>query len=352
MRKLDRYIAINVLGAMAVVLIGLVVLESLFAFLAQLDDMRANYQVLDVFIYTVLLMPKKIYGFIPAAALIGCLVGLGSMASSSELVVMRAAGVSLWRMVWAAIKPALVLVFIGILLGEYLAPVSEQVAETRRTIARSSEGVYSGEGFWHREGNQFMYFNAVEPNGVLYGVSVYKFDDEMHLQESVFARRAIFQQDHWLMENVKHSRFDGERFITEEKLVESWNTRLTTTLLKVVVVKPEGLSITGLQAYIRYLEHQGLDTGEYDLAFWTKALQPFSIIALVLVGISFVFGPLRSVSMGLRVFAGVITGVVFMIIQNLLGPSSLVFGFPPVLAVLAPVIICACLGGYLLKKAA
>ncbi len=350
MRKLDLYIARNVLAAMVVVLLVLVALESLFAFLAQLDDMRAQYQVWDVFIYTLLLIPKKIYGFIPPSALIGCLIGLGSMASNSELVVMRAAGVSLWRMVWSAMKPALVMILIGVLLGEYIAPFSEQVAETRRTIARSSQGVYSGEGFWHREGNQYMYFNAVEPNGVLYGVSVYKFDNDRLLEESFFAKRAIFQGDHWLLENVKRSRFDGQQFITEYSTTESWNTSLTTTLLKVVVVKPEGLSISGLSAYINYLSDQGLDTGEYDLAFWIKILQPFSIFALVLIGISFVFGPLRSVSMGLRIFAGAITGVVFMIIQSLLGPSSLVFGFPPILAVLFPILLCTMIGAYLLYR--
>ena len=352
MRKLDRYIARNVLGAMVVVLLGLVLLESLFAFLAQLDDMRAQYTALDVLVYTILLMPKKIYGFIPSSALIGCLIGLGNMASSSELVVMRAAGVSLWRMVWSAMKPALILVFIGILLGEYIAPVTEQVAETRRAIARSAEGVYTGEGFWHREGNEFMSFNAVEPNGVLYGVSLYSFDNKMQLKESVFAKRAIFQGDHWLLEDVRRSRFDGKQFVTEKKSVEPWKTSLTTTLLKVVVVKPEGLSITGLKTYTNYLEHQGLDTGEYQLAFWTKILQPLSIFALVLIGISFVFGPLRSVSMGLRVFSGVITGVAFMIVQSLLGPSSLVFGFPPFLAVLVPALICLGIGASLLHKAA
>ena len=76
------------------------------------------------------------------------------------------------------------------------------------------------------------------------------------------------------------------------------------------------------------------------------------LVSLVLVGISFVFGPLRSVSMGLRIFAGVITGVVFMIVQNLMGPSSLVFGFPPVLSVLIPIAICLLIGMALLRRAA
>lgn len=352
MRKLDRYIARNVMAAMVVVLLVLVILESLFSFLAQLDDIRGNYQVLDVVVYTLLMIPKKIYDFIPVSALIGCLAGLGSMASNSELVVMRAAGISLWRMVWSVMKPALILIMVGVVLGEYVAPVSEQVAETRKNIARSTNGTYSGEGVWHREGNEFMYFNAVEPNGVLYGVSRYVFDEEMKLQESSFSKRAIFQQDHWLLEDTVKSRFDGEKFVAEEVTIEPWDTSLTRTLLKVVVVKPDGLSISGLKTYMDYLEEQGLDKGEYALAFWTKALQPLSIFSLVLVGISFVFGPLRSVSMGYRIFTGVITGVAFMIAQNLLGPSSLVFGFPPLLSVLVPVLVCIAIGAVLLWRAA
>ena len=113
MRKLDRYIAANVLGATTVVLVVLVFLEGLFSFLGELGDVRGNYQTMDALLYTIFQFPKKIYEFIPVSALVGCLAGLGSMASSSELVVMRAAGVSLWRMVWAVIKPALLMVMIG-----------------------------------------------------------------------------------------------------------------------------------------------------------------------------------------------------------------------------------------------
>ena len=352
MHKLDRYIALNVLGATTVVLIVLVFLEGLFSFLGELGDVRGNYQTVDALLYTIFQFPKRIYEFIPVSALVGCLAGLGSMASSSELVVMRAAGVSLWRMVWAVIKPALLMVLIGSLLGEYVAPVAEQVARTNRAIARSSSDTYTGSGIWHREGNSYMYFNAVEPNGVLYGVSIYEFDDEKNLRSSTFAKRAIYQSDHWILENVRTSRLEDGKYVTEETLIKPWDTDLTTTLLKVVVVSPDSLPISGLLTYTGYLDEQGLDKGEYALAFWKKTLQPLSIISLVLVGISFVFGPLRSVSMGFRIFSGVITGVVFMIVQNLMGPSSLVFGFPPILAVSFPILVCLLLGAVMLRKAA
>ncbi|PJE78797.1 Lipopolysaccharide export system permease protein LptG [invertebrate metagenome] len=350
MGKLDRYIGLNVLLSMLGVLLVLVLLESLFSFLAQLDDVRANYQVLDVALYIMMLIPTNMYNLIPVSSMIGCIIGLGSMASFSELTAMRAAGVSIRRIVWSVIKPALLMVIIGVFLGEYIAPATEQIAETQRSIARSAEGTYSGEGVWHRQGNEFMYFNAVEPNGVLYGISRFDFDDSMRLQASSYAKRAIFQGNHWILEDVTTSRLADGEFVREMRHIEPWKTDLTTELLKTVVVSPDGLPLTGLSTYIDYLEQQGLVAEQYKLAFWTKALQPLSVLSLVLVGISFIFGPLRSVSMGLRLFSGVITGVVFMLTQSLLGPSSLVFGFPAILSVLIPVVFSAGLGLWLLKR--
>ncbi|MTI12442.1 LPS export ABC transporter permease LptG [Sansalvadorimonas verongulae] len=350
MKKLDRHIGMTVLTAMLVVMIVISFLDTLFGFMAQLDAIRANYQLPEVMRYMLLTTPKRIYEVIPVAALIGCLSGLGSLANHSELVVMRAAGVSLVRIGWSVMKPAIVLMLIGLILSEYISPVTDQMAETGRKIARSADGHYSDEGLWHREGNEYLYFNAVEPNGVLYGINIFRFDDHK-LQESIYAERALSQGDHWILEGVEASQFHDDKVESRVAATETWQTSLTTTLLKVVVMKPENLSISGLYTYINYLQKQGLDSGEYKLAMYKKALQPAAIFALVLIGMSFVFGPLRAVSMGLRLFSGVITGVTFMIIQNLMGPASLVFGFSPFVAVLVPILVCFAVGAVLLKRA-
>ncbi|WP_281648018.1 LPS export ABC transporter permease LptG [Parendozoicomonas sp. Alg238-R29] len=351
MRKLDRHIGLTVLSAMLVVMIIIVFLDTLFGFMTQLDAMRANYQVPEVIRFMLLTTPQRINNVIPVAALIGCLAGLGSLANHSELVVMRAAGVSLMRIGWSVMKPAIVLMLMGLVLSEYISPVTEQMAQTERKIARSADGQYTDEGLWHREGNEYMYFNAVEPNGVLYGINIFKFDGERRLQESIYADRALSQGSHWLLEGVEASTY-GENSVTSRIAgTEIWETGLTTTLLKVVVVKPDDLSISGLLTYVDYLQEQELETGEYKLAMYKKMLQPVAIFALVLIGMSFVFGPLRTVSMGLRLFTGVITGVTFMILQNLMGPASLVFGFSPLIAVLMPILVCFGIGVVLLRRA-
>src|SRR5690606_40562962 len=96
--------------------------------------------------------PRRIYDYLPLAAFMGSLVGLGALANNSELVVMRAAGISTGRIVWAAMKPALVVVVIGLALGEYVVPHTERIAQTEKSLAKGTgEALSSREGFWHRE---------------------------------------------------------------------------------------------------------------------------------------------------------------------------------------------------------
>ncbi|MCX4025736.1 LPS export ABC transporter permease LptG [Endozoicomonas sp. SM1973] len=354
MNKIDRYIATSVLSATFLVLLVIVSLDMLFAFVAELASMKASYQLLEVLQYIGLSIPNRIYKFIPFSALIGCLVGLGALASNSELVVMRAAGVSLWRIVWGVMQPTLLIILIGISIGEFVSPYTEQLADSGRAIARSKDGSssqFSQQGVWHREGNEFMHLNAVEPGGIVHGITRFKFNDKKELLEASFADRGIFKGDYWLLQNIQSNQFKGDRVTTERLPFLQWQTSLSMDLLNVVVVKPDDLSIRGLSTYIDYLSQQGLNAGEYQLAFWRKLLQPAVIIGLVLVGISFVFGPLRSVTMGLRIFIGVIVGFSFNIFQELLGPSSLVFGFSPLIAVIVPLLLCFTVGGILLKRA-
>ncbi|MNG04630.1 Lipopolysaccharide export system permease protein LptG [compost metagenome] len=204
---------------------------------------------------------------------------------------------------------------------------------------------------WHRQGDEFVHINSVQPNGLLYGVTRYRFDNERHLLTSSFARRAQYQEDHWQLSDVTTTHFRGDHTEVIKAPVERWDVTVTPQLLNTVVLAPESLSITGLWDYIHYLSDQGLNNARYWLAFWTKVLQPMVTAALVLMAISFIFGPLRSVTLGQRVFTGVLVGFVFRIGQDLLGPSSQVFGFPPLLAVVIPAAICAGAGLWMLRRA-
>lgn len=350
MRKISRYIWRTVFGAIALALLVFLALDFIFTLIAQLESVKGNYTAYEAFLNVILTLPRRVYTYIPFACLIGCLAGLGSLASSSELVIVRAAGVSTARIVWMVLRPALIFILLALLVGEFVAPYSEQMAVNRRAIVLGESVKQSQQKTWNHEQNEFLHFDAVLPSGVIYGVSRYQLDDAHQLVSASYTRQAIYQGDHWQEEDISITHFDTDATRIETLDSRRWETQMTPNLLNILVLDPHNLSIRNLYYYINYLAEQHIANGDYSLSFWQKTLEPLATASLVLIAISFIFGPLRSVTMGQRVFTGVIFGVVFEIVQRLLGPSSLVFGFPPMLAVLLPILCCIGLGLYMLNR--
>jgi lipopolysaccharide export system permease protein len=350
-RRIDRYIVSTVAASMLLVMAIVLSLDFLFAFIGEIDELKNNYQLVEALTFVVMTLPRRIYDYLPLGAFMGSLVGLGAMAKNSELVVIRAAGVSTGRIIVSAMKPAVVAVCIGLVLGEFVAPYTEKIAQSQKAVALGADSkVVSHKGVWHREGSVFMHFNAVELNGVLHGVSQYFYDDTKKLVRTRFAKRAIYQRERWSLEGVTETALFDNKTEVSYYPVQIWETELSPSVLGVLIVKPENLSISGLYTYSEYLDEQDLSAAEYRMAFWKKVLQPISTGVLVLVAISFVFGPLRSVTMGFRVFSGVVVGLMFKYAQDLLGPSSLVFGFNPIYATIIPIAVCLLVGLWLLRR--
>jgi lipopolysaccharide export system permease protein len=360
MHQLDSYVARNVLTATLVVMIVIVGLDAIFTLVDELDNLKGNYKLVDALFFSGLRLPRRIYEYMPMACLIGCLAGLGTMAANSELTVMRAAGISINRIVFAVLKPMAVLMFISLLLGEYVVPSLERIAQAHKAVAQGASEALSnkGKGYWHREGNTFMRFNAVEPGGVLHGITRYEFTDNNELEQVVYAQRALYQRSYWQMENIVISHLEladeqqDSRVWQERQASGRWDTELTPEKLSVVIVSPRDMSISGLYQYATYLDEQGLNSDRYMLSFWRKVTQPLSTFALVILGISFIFGPLRSVTPGYRIFSGIIVGMIYKYAEELLSPASIVLGFEPALASVIPIGGSFILGLLLMRKAA
>jgi len=353
MRKLNSYIAKSVIGSVAMVLLVILALDVISALVDQLGDMRGEYNFIEVMIYVGLTVPARINEYIPFSALVGCLIGLGMLAGNSELVVMRAAGISVPKITWAVLRPVFIFIALGLVLGEFITPYTDQLAESRRSIALGRLQALETKGVWNKDGDEYVHANAVLPSGEMRGLSRYQFDQLGRLQRSSFAEKALYIDGYWLEHNGSETLFDpaGLKLQTHSYIQRDWHSNLNPELLKLLVLSPEGLSISSLYRYVDYLQLQGLAADKYRLAFWKKVLQPLATASLVLIAVSFIFGPLRETTMGYRIFTGVIVGIVFRTSQDLLGPSSLVFGFQPFIAILIPILICAGFGFYLLRKA-
>jgi lipopolysaccharide export system permease protein len=350
-RSLDAYIGRTVLSAIGLVLIVIVGLDAVGEFIDELDDISASYTFVEVSKYIGLSLPGKLYEFVPFAALIGCLMGMGQLASSSELTVMRAAGVSIGRLVWMTMKPALLLAALGFTTGELIAPYTDQMAHSGRALAQNPTEAFTGKhGLWRRESNTFMHFNALDADGVAYGITLLQFAEDDSMQAALSASQATFKGDHWILQDVSRTEFSSWETRQSQHDTLRWDTAITPQILTIEIVDPDSLSLANLYRYSRYLAQQGLENEDYQLALWNKVLQPAAIGALVLIAVSFIFGPLRDGTLGFRIFAGVIVGIVFRTTQDLMGPASLVFGFSPLYAALAPILFCALVGLVLLSR--
>jgi len=354
MRKLKRYISRIVSSAVFVVLLVIVALDTLSAIVDQLDDLSEHYGILDVMFSVLLELPASIYEYIPLSCLVGCLIGLGMLASSSELVVIRAAGVNIRQIVWAVMRPILLFIVGGVLLGEYVSPYSNQLADSYKTLKQEGKAsAHARHGHWHREreGNEYMHFNAVLPNGKLYGITRYQFNDSGVLVETSYVESAIHQGDYWFEENGIVTSFNQEKIEQFTFNTREWHTQVSPDLLNVLVLDTQDLPMNRLKRQADYLDKQGLDSSEYRLIFWRKALQPLATASLVIIAISFILGPLRQTTMGFRVFVGIIVGLIFQSSQQILAPTSYLMGFSPMYAVLIPIAISFLLGVALIKKA-
>ena len=365
MHLINRYIGRAVISSIVIVLLVVLSLDILSSIVDQFDKLGGNYHLGELLVYVGLLLPATIYEYLPLACLVGCLIGLGQLASGSELTIVQASGVSAVRIVIIVMRYILLFVVAGLLLGEYIAPPFTQYAESRRAEALGRDNKRAVlEGVWNREGNTFMQFSGVLPGGKIVGITRYELDDSGKLIRASLSQSAQFYggetkrqrfalgrkaDQYWIERDIKITHFDETSTRTEQLESRRWETELTPSLLSVLVLDSDELPMTRLWGYSQYLKQQGIDAGSYLLAFWQKALQPFSIFALVLIAISFILGPLRQTTVGYKVFIGVLVGLVFQTVQKLLGPSSLLLGFSPFIAVALPIILSGLFGFVLLR---
>lgn len=354
MRILDAYIGRVIASTTFITLAVFVSVSGIIKFVEQMGDVgRGDYDLSHAALYVLYYIPRDVEIFFPMAALIGGLIGIGMLASNSELVVMQAAGMSRLNIIQSVMKTAVVLILMSMAVGEWLGPAGEASAREIRAQAISGGSLISAKsGVWAKDGDYFVHITEVEDQGTLNKVQIYRFDEELKLESWLSADHAIYKNEAWQLENVKDTFIFNNQIQERNHETLAWTSSLTPEKLGVVTVKPESLSVSGLVNYLEYLESNQQDKSRYVLAFWRKIMQPFTVAVMLLVALSFIFGPLRSVSMGARIMMGVLTGLLFHIANQVFGSLSLVYQLPPVFGAVMPSIIFILVAMFFMNKKA
>ncbi|MBL4899644.1 MAG: LPS export ABC transporter permease LptG [Colwellia sp.] len=354
MRILDAYIGRIIASTTFLTLAVFVSVSGIIKFVEQMRAVgRGNYDLAHAALYVLYSVPRDIEVFFPMSALIGGLIGIGMLASNSELVVMQAAGLSRLDIIKSVMKTAILLILVSMAVGEWLAPRGEATAREIRAQAISGGSLISSKnGVWANDGDYFVNIGEVLEQGQLKKIQIYRFNEQLKLDSWLSAESAIYQENAWLLSTVVNTQISKQKITTTNLKQQIWKSSLTPEKLGVVTVTPESLSISGLIDYLDYLEANEQDPSRYQLAFWRKLMQPITVAVMLLVALSFIFGPLRSVSMGARIMMGVVTGILFFVCNEVLGSLSLVYQFPPLIGAISPSILFISVAWYLISKKA
>jgi lipopolysaccharide export system permease protein len=339
MTILDRYLAKNILLHTLMVMAVLLALMTLVTFIGQQDDIgQGSYDVSGAFLVTLLQLPQQAYELLPIGALIGAIIGLGGLARDSELTVVRAAGVSVGRIALSAAMAGLVVAGLLWVIGEYFAPPADQYARQYKIFSRYSQLEFSGSrSAWLRQGPYYINVRRQAAENLYGGVYVFELDDERRL---VMAGRAeTAAQDasgRWVLTNYAETRFGPDS--TAARIVPRLVTdqRFSADFLGMAVTQPASMPLADLYAYKAHLQANNLESGAWEIAFWSRISRLVAAVVVCVFAVPFAFGPLRSAGAGARTIIGIMVGVLFVLLTQTLENSGQVYGLDPLLVAWGP----------------
>lgn len=339
---------VNAVLLVAVVFIGLLVFIN---FVTQLNQVgQGSYGVWQACLYVLLSLPLQVYILFPMVGLIGCLIGLGSLASHNELMVMRVSGVSKPKIVRIVMLTVFAIMLIVSILGETVGPYLNAVADRTQTLAQNAgQSLSIGNSVWLRQGNRFIYVDQVLANNVLKGVTIYQFNDHNQLIQNSYAKSATFTSGHWVLHNVAESHISNKQVTALHEASKPWAVTIAPSTFAMSVEDPDDMSLPALWRYIKAREHNGLKAPQYQINFWQRIYQPLAVLVMMFLAIPFVFGSLRDMTIGFRVLVGVIVGFLFYILNNFMGQLSAVTDISPAISTALPIVVFALVGLLLVR---
>ncbi|AUB81280.1 LPS export ABC transporter permease LptG [Candidatus Thiodictyon syntrophicum] len=341
LRILDRYLAWAVIAGTLLTLGVLLPLLGFFVLANELEQVGvAGYRLQDALLFMVLSLPRYAYQVFPIATLIGALLGLGALANRSELVAMRAAGVSVGRIAGAGLLGGVLLAAGAMLIGEVVAPVAEQRGiEIKRAALSGAVTQQTESGFWAIDQGTYINIREILSGTSLRDIFIYQADNAAGTLIATHAQGARYQNHQWVLEGLSRSRVSMDGVQVERLPNAVWSSLLNPGILEVVVVDPRILPVWGLWKYIRFMTVNAQDASNYQVIFWGRVLYPLLTLSMVLVAIPVLLGSARSRGTGVRAFFAVLVGILYYLVSKTFSYLALLYGLSPLAAALAPPVL-------------
>jgi len=338
MSIITRHLYLELLRVYGVVSVMLLGLFGFFDLSIQLDDVgQGDYRALDAVMVTVKQLPHRAVELTPFTLLVTVVAALGMMAGRSELVVLRAAGLSPMRIAARVLGFGVLVVMVMLVMQSFVAPPLAQKAQQQRASAMTGGQVADDASFWLRSQDGVVHIGALENAHVPLDIEILEFGDQSTLTRALHAARAdIRNQGPWLLRDVTIKRFDSGGQISTQQPTLKWSPTLYARQLAVLDRSPDSLAPLSLYRYIGYLQAHNQDVQPFQIALWQKIALPLTSIAMLLLGIPLVFVNPRGANIGLRIAVATGIGLLAYAMIQAIGNLAFVYALSAPLLMLAP----------------
>lgn len=339
MSIIHRYLSREIYSASGFVLVAFLMLFGFFDFVNELEDLgKGGYGLQHMAAYVTLTLPSRAYEILPIAVLIGTLYALTNLARHSEITVMRASGLATSSLLARLTGIGLAFVVLTFALGEFVAPQADRVAQRLRLQAQSTViGQQFRSGLWVKEDTSFINVRTVLPNGELRNIRIYEFDTSHRLKSISEAERGDYiPPEGWRLVGVVRTDFDELATRVERVPEMIWQSTLSPDIVGVMLVAPERMSVSHLDSYIRHLSANQQNAGRYEIALWKKLVYPFAALVMMMLAVPFAFRQHRYGSVSIKVFAGIMIGTVFHMLNGLFSNLGIINNWPPYASAVTP----------------
>lgn len=328
----------------------LAVLVMLVLVLQTLDLLSESGKILEypgngepqLWTYVTLRIPQLISRFLPYSVLLATIITLATLNQNSEVVAMKAAGMSAHQVLAPLILSAVAVSAVSFAFNERV--VTRATATLSAWEANDYGPVPKEAGdktnVYYRDGNDILTASTQtgrDRQTVLHAVTWYKRDARGMIMEEIRGPEARYMAPGWRIEQPV--RFDVQQ--AQQRAIEPILVArgLTPANMHIAKVDADGQSVIALWHSIGALKAAGRHTAELRGKFWHKFAGPLSAVLMPLLGAVAAFGLARSGQLFVRAIIGMALGFAYFVVDNAALAMGNFGGYPPILAAWAPFLL-------------
>ena len=355
MNILSRYIFRKCFANTCMVIFAFAVLYAIVNSISSIGDVgKGDFNTFALFVYTIVLLPNMIYQLIPLSVLIGVMTAMLSLVNYSEYAIIRTSGVSLKRITSILLMVGISFAIITFFIGEIVAPAANTFAgEYKLTKTKQVVTTQLNSGIWSKDGdNNIVNIKQVMPDNTISNVSIFKYNNDLELQQLITAVKGNFntKTNLWELSNAKILNYTAQNIIESNVTNYIWKTSIEPSYFNILVIPPEDMSAISLIKYMKHLELNNQSTQRYQIAFWNKLLYPIAAISMALIALAFIPNNRRSINLSTKLFVGIIIGLSFFFLTKLVGFMALLFSWNPIISSTAPTLGLFLIGWYVILR--